>query len=271
MLLRRRLAASVAAARLPRLRAGNLLGAIGPIVLLVAWQFASGPIIDPFLLPPPTAVAAGFIELWGRGTLQESIGISMFRILAGWLVGSAVAMPIGLVVGYSIAARRLMDPFIHFFRFVPAIALITLFLLWLGVGEASKVGLIAYATGFIVMVNTATGVGAIHSDKLNAARCLGANDRQVFLHVVTPAAIPYIFVGMRLAMATAFVVIVGAEIIAANSGLGYLIWTSRLFFQVDWIFAGVITLGVLGFLTDHAWGWFGRRLIGRYLRHTVTY
>ena len=257
--------------RRPRRRTGWLIALLGPVLLVILWQLASGPVIDPFLLPPPSAVAAGIAELWADGTLQESIVVSMGRILAGWLVGSLLAIPVGLAVGYSRLARQVIDPFIHFFRFIPAISLITLFILWLGVGEVSKIGLIAYAAGFIVLVNTATGVGAIPPDKLHAARILGAGRRQVFLSVVTPAAVPYIFVGMRLAMATAFVVIVGAEIIAANSGLGYLVWTSRLYFRVDWIFAGVIVIGVLGYLTDRTWGFVGRRLLGRYLRQSVTY
>jgi NitT/TauT family transport system permease protein len=252
-------------------RAGWLVPLAGPLLVIVAWQLASGPLIDPFLLPPPSSVAQGLVELWSDGTLQESTLVSLGRILAGWLVGSLVGVPIGLAVGYFRLARRLIDPFIHFFRFVPAISLITLFILWLGVGEASKIGLIAYATGFIVLVNTATGVGAIPPDKLNAARILGASPRQVFVWVVAPATVPYIFTGMRLGMATAFVVIVGAEIIAANSGLGYLVWTSRLYFRVDWIFGGVIVIGILGYLTDRLWGWIGRHIFGRYLRHSITY
>ncbi|HXG25243.1 MAG TPA: ABC transporter permease [Candidatus Binatia bacterium] len=250
---------------------GQLVPLVGPVILVVLWQLASGPLIDPFLLPSPTSVAQGLLELWSDGTLQEATVVSLGRILAGWLVGAAFGIPIGLLVGYYRVARQLIDPFIHFFRFVPAISLITLFILWLGVGEASKIGLIAYATGFIVLVNTATGVGAIPADKLNAARILGASPRQVFLWVVAPATVPYIFTGMRLAMATAFVVIVGAEIIAANAGLGYLVWTSRLYFRVDWIFGGVIVIGVLGYATDRLWGWIGRHAFGRFLRHSINY
>jgi NitT/TauT family transport system permease protein len=248
-----------------------LLPVAAPIAAILLWQLASGTVIDPFLLPAPTTVAAGLGELAANGTLQESVAISLFRILSGWLVGSALAIPIGLLVGTSLTARQVIDPFVHFFRFVPAIALITLFIMWLGVREESKVGLIAYATGFIVLVNTASGVGAIPPDKVDAARCLGAGRWQVFAHVIAPASVPFVFTGMRIAMATAFVVIVGAEIIAANSGLGYLVWTSRLYFRIDWVFAGVIVIGVLGFLTDRAWGWIGRHLFGRYLRQSSGY
>jgi NitT/TauT family transport system permease protein len=238
---------------------------------LAVWQLASVTIIDPFFLPPPSDVVSGSSELVTDGTLAFSILISMMRILGGWLLGSAVAIPLGLLVGVSHTARAVVDPFIHFFRFVPAIALVTLFIVWFGVGETSKILLIAYATAFIVMVNTASGVGAIPQEKLDAARCLGASPSQTFSQIVVPASIPSIYVGMRLALASSFLVIVAAEMLAADSGLGYLIWTSRLYFRIDWMFAAIVTLGVLGYLTDRVWKAVGRHLLRRYLRDTTKY
>lgn len=167
--------------------------------------------------------------------------------------------------------KRAIDPIVHFFRFIPALALVTLFILWFGVEEQSKIALIAYAVSFIVLVNTATGVAAIPRDKLDAARILGANSRQLFLWVIAPAAAPYAFVGMRIAMTAAFVTIIGAEIIAGRAGLGYLVWTARLYFRVDWIFAGVVTIGVLGFVADRVWVALGRRLFGRYIARSGLY
>lgn len=255
-----------------RLR-GIGLSLAGPVAFLFIWQAAVSwlSLVDEFIMPPPSAVFSGARELLADGTLQNSTGTSMFRILTGWAVGSALAIPIGLIVGASIIAKQLIDPFVHFFRFVPPIALITIFILWFGVGETSKVALVVYSTTFVVLVNVATGVAAVPKDKLFAARCLGANRWQVFLYVIGPAAIPYIFAGMRIAMAAAFVVIVAVEMIAANSGLGYLIWTSRLYFRLDWVFTGVIAIGVLGFLTDRAWLLCGRKLFARYLRHGGGY
>ena len=147
----------------------------------------------------------------------------------------------------------------------------TLFIIWFGVGEMSKIILIAYATAFIVMVNTASGVSSISQDKLNAARCLGANDRQVFFRVMIPASLPAIYVGMRLALASSFLVIAAAEMLAADAGLGYIIWTSRLYFQVDWMFAAIIALGLLGFATDRLWRYLGRTAMKRYLRGVTAY
>jgi NitT/TauT family transport system permease protein len=251
--------------------AAPLLSIAVVVAFLALWQAASTWWIDPFFLPPPTTVVRGAWQLVATHVIFAAMGVSLARILAGWLLGSIVAIPIGLGIGSSLVARRAIDPFIHFFRFVPAIALVTIFIVWFGVGEVSKVLLIAYATAFIVVVNTASGVATIPQEKFDAARCLGANRRQVFAHVVVPASIPSIYVGMRLALASSFLVIVAAEMLAADSGLGYLIWTSRLYFRIDWMFAAIVTLGALGFVTDAVWKLIGRTALKRYLRDTLRY
>lgn len=243
--------------------------AVGGFVLL--WQWASTAFIDPFFLPAPAVVARGAAELLHRGTLLPAVGSSLARVFTGWLIGSSVAIPIGFLIGGSRIAKSIVDPFLHFFRFIPAIALITLFIVWFGVGELSRVMLIIYATGFIVMINTATGVGAVEQEKVYAARTLGARSWQVFLHVTVPATVPYIYLGMRLAMASSFLVIIATEMLAANSGLGYLIWTSRLYFRIDWMFAGIVLLGLLGFLTDRLWRFIGNYVFGRYVREVGQY
>lgn len=249
----------------------SLYSLISVASLGLAWQLAATSVVDPFFLPPLSAVLAGAAELVADGTLPTYLAVSMGRILVGWLVGCLVAVPIGLLVGSSPLVKSVVDPYIHFFRFIPAIALVTLFIVWFGIGETSKVALIVYATGFIVMINTATGVAAIPADKLNAARLLGANPYQLFWFVTIPATVPFIYVGMRLAMASSFLVIVAAEMLAANSGLGYLVWTSRLFFRIDWMFAAILTIGLAGYLTDRAWRLVGGTLLRRYLRETARY
>jgi len=191
--------------------------------------------------------------------------------MAGWLMGSLVAIPIGLMIGTFSFMKSAFDPFVHFFRFVPAISLVTLFIVWFGIGEASKILLIAYATGFIVLVSTAGGIATIPEDKLNAARCLGASPLQVFFKVIFPASLPNIYVGMRLALASSFLVIVAAEMLAADSGLGFLIWNSRLYFRIDWMFGAIVILGLLGFLTDRLMRLAGQWFMQRYLRDVLKY
>lgn len=238
---------------------------------LAVWQFASGTLIDPFFLPSPVSVGAALWEMALDGSLASSVGASLQRILAGWLLGSAVAIPLGLLIGTFAPAKSAFDPFVHFFRFIPAIALVTLFIVWFGIGEMSKILLIAYATGFIVLVNTASGIGAIPQDKIDAARCLGASPVQVFSRVIVPASLPNIYVGMRLALASSFLVIVAAEMLAAESGLGYMIWNSRLYFRIDLMFAAIVLLGLLGFLADRLMRVGGRLLMDNYLRDALKY
>lgn len=241
------------------------------LAALLIWQVASGWLIDPFFLPSPVSVAAALWEMALDGSLADSVGASLYRIFSGWLLGSAVAIPLGLLIGTFAPAKSAFDPFVHFFRFIPAIALVTLFIVWFGIGEASKILLIAYATGFIVLVNTASGIGAISQDKIDAARCLGATSRQVFLRIIVPASLPNIYVGMRLALASSFLVIVAAEMLAAESGLGYLIWNSRLYFRIDLMFAAIVLLGFLGFVADRLMRVGGRLLMENYLRDALKY
>jgi len=157
-----------------------------------------------------------------------------------------------------------IDPFLHFIRFTPPLALITLFMLWFGIGEASKTALITYSTLFTVIINTMAGVTAIKEDRLRSARCMGASEVQIMGHVIIPSTIPYIFTGIRLAMGSSFMAIIGAEMISANEGIGFMIWSSRLYFKTDWIFVGLFCLGIMGFTADFLLVRLGSVLCSRY-------
>ncbi|WP_342576888.1 ABC transporter permease [Paenibacillus sp. FSL M8-0142] len=232
-------------------------------VILAAWQLLAW-VYGPEILPGPIDTGKGGYELLQDGTLLSYIGISSYRVLLGWTLGSLIAIPAGLIIGKVNAVRAIAEPFLNFIRFIPPIAFITLFLVWFGIGETSKVALILYATFFIVVLNTLTGVLSVEEDKIRSARSMGASEWQTVLHVIIPATVPYMFTGVRLAMGTSFMAIIGAEMIASNEGVGYLIWNSRLFFRTDWIFVGLFCLGLMGFLTDRAVALLGRKLLSRY-------
>ena len=191
-------------------RRSALYSVAAVVVFVVLWQLATLN-TDPTLFPPPTTVADAAVELITNGTLGSAILISLQRVFLGWILGSVIAIPLGILAGTSRVARAIVDPFIHFFRFVPALALVSVFILWFGIGEASKVNLVAYSAAFIVMVNTASGAASVHADKLNAARSMGAGRFTLLRAVVFPATVPHIFTGMRLALANAFLVIVAAR------------------------------------------------------------
>ena len=225
---------------------------------LALW-YAIAAVTMPIFFPPPGEVVTAFWKTLIDGTLIQHIGASYLRILAGWSIGCALAIPLGLLAGRSALTRMLVEPYIEFFRFIPPIAFIGLFLIWFGLGELSKVLLIVYTALFVTFVNTLAGAMAVEPEKIRAAQCLGATERQIFVHVVVPATVPYIVTGLRLAMGNAFMTVIAAELVAAQSGVGHLIWNSRLFAQTDYVFVGIITLGLMGFAAN----WVLRQVLAR--------
>jgi NitT/TauT family transport system permease protein len=232
-------------------------------LLLSIWQIAS--MMNPSeFLPGPVQTLRGGKEIVVSGVLFQYIGISFFRILAGWFLGIVSAIPIGLLIGQFGTIRRIFDPFINFFRFIPAIGFLTLVLMWFGVGEESKIAIIIYATTFPVIINTIAGVIGINATTIQVALSQGATPTQIFFTVTIPASIPHIFTGIRLGLSGAIVSIVAAEMLAAQKGIGYLIYTSRLYFRTDWIFIGILTLGLTGYFSDRLLRFFGKTVLGRF-------
>jgi ABC-type nitrate/sulfonate/bicarbonate transport system permease component len=247
---------------LGRLKGEHLLYIASIAGMIALWHVVATSFFKPQFFPGPAVVFATGVEMVQSHELFEHIGISLQRILTGFLVGSAIAAPIGLLMGSIRKVRVIFDPYTQFFRFVPSIAWLTPVVLWFGVGELSKVLIIVYTTTFIVLINTMVGVANIAPNKLRAAACLGATPVKTFFHVTLPATLPFILTGMRLAMGNSFATVVAAEMIAADSGLGYLIFNSRLWMATDRIFIGIVCLGTLGLITDR----FFRYLIVRFAR-----
>ncbi|KAB2492732.1 ABC transporter permease [Priestia endophytica] len=233
------------------------------IGLLVIWSIAAY-FSNPQFLPSPLATLQGAIELSQDGSLFIYMGYSFSRVLIGWFLGDLIAIPLGLLIGSNRTIRFLVEPLINFVRFIPPLAFITLFMLWFGIGEQSKIFLIMYATFFVVTINTLIGVLSISEDKIRSAKIMGASNFQVLRYVIIPASIPYIFTGAKLAMGSSFMAIVGAEMVAANEGVGFMIWNARLYFQTDWIFVGLVVLGLMGFFMDRLFVWSGKKFLKRY-------
>ncbi|AEF85461.1 taurine ABC transporter, permease protein [Treponema primitia ZAS-2] len=232
-------------------------------LLLAIWQL--GAILNPpEFLPGPIQTIIGGAEIVRNGMLAQYVGISFMRIFTGWSLGILAAVPIGLLIGQFATIRRIFEPFINFFRFVPAIGFLTLFLMWFGVGEESKVAIIIYATSFPIIINTIAGVIGINNTTIQVALSQGASPAQIFFTVTIPASIPYIFTGVRLGLSGAIISIVAAEMLAAQKGIGYMIYTSRLYFRTDWIFVGILTLGLTGYISDRLLRLFGRTVLKRF-------
>ncbi|MGN0483141.1 MAG: ABC transporter permease [Lachnospiraceae bacterium] len=238
-------------------------GIITWILLFVIWQIGSLFYSDDFL-PGPITTFQGAGKLVASGDLGKDILISMQRVLKGWLLGVAFAVPVGLCIGHFKKIGSIFEPFLNFFRFVPAIGFITLFLMWFGVGETSKIALIFYAVIFPVMINTIAGVRTVDRSLIEASQSLGASEAKIFFTVIVPSAVPNIFTGIRLGLSGAIICIVAAEMLAASEGIGYLIYTSRLYYKTDWIFIGIFTLGIIGFLADRLLQFVGKKLLKRF-------
>ena len=232
-------------------------------VFIAVWAIAAL-FLTPITLPSPWLTGKTAWEMILDGRLEQHMLVSYLRIFAGWTLGSIVGVMLGLLMGRIAAVRAFLGPTFEFARFIPPISFVTLFIIWLGVGEASRLMLIAYTTLFIVAVNVAAGVTAINEGYVRAARSMGASGSQVFVRVVVPRTVPYMITGMRLAMGNAFMTIVAAEILAAKSGLGYLIWNSQMFLQTAEVFVGFVALCVMGFTTDRLVQYLGRRFLSSY-------
>lgn len=255
----------------PTRAAGVLAKGIASYVVPIAafillWQVWSNAFGVPQLFPSPWQTARTFVTLVDDGSLLRDAAASMARILAGFVIGSLIGSLLGLLIGTSRLVREIVDPYVNFLRFISGVAWISIFIVWLGIGEASKVALIVYTTAFAVVLNTVAGVVAIAPNKLRAAQCFGASSIQRFFWVTLPATVPYILAGMRLSLSNAFLVIVAAEMVQADSGLGFTIIAARLFLAPDIIFCGMISLGILGLLSDRILMLLARTLFGRYYR-----
>lgn len=229
-----------------------LLNVLGIMLFLAFWEATPHviPWMNKLLFPPPSDVVGTFRELVASGELIENIRVSLTRVLKGFLIATILGALAGLLTGRVQSLQFLSDPLLHGMRSVPAIALVPLSLLWFGIGEPSKVALIAWGAFFPIWLNTYTGVRDVPPVLLRSARSLGAGRLQAMFLVVLPAALPFILVGLRQGIGIALIVLVAAELAGANSGVGFMIATSHQLFRVDIMFVGIATLGFLGYVID---------------------
>lgn len=251
----------------PVRRAGRRRPARSPMLNLAAlaigltlWTIVSS--IGLADLPSPLAVVSRAGEMILDGTLPGDIVASLRRVFIGFALGTALAVPLGFLMGWYPTARGLLEPYVQFFRMVPPLALIPLTIVLLGIGEVPKIFVIFLAAFLFSVVAALQGVVDVDPTLINAARVLGASDRTIFLKVVIPAAAPFILVGMRTGLGAAWATLVAAELIAAQQGLGYRMQQAQLYYDLPTIFVGLITIGVLGLLMDRLLLLAERRLTG---------
>ena len=233
-------------------RTSSLVKLTVPFVFLVAvWQMSALALgLSNYLYPRPALVLRTFGVLIAHGVLLSYTETSMLRWFVGVGVGTGVAIPVALALSFSRSLARMMFPLINFFTAIVELAWIPLFVLWFGYGFKVIVLSIAYVTFFPVLANTMSGIGQIPKASIQAAQTLGANRWQVALHVLVPGSLPGSVTGVRTGAGYGFRSLIGAEMIAAQSGLGYMIFESRANQLTQRTVAGMITIGVLWLLVD---------------------
>lgn len=235
---------------------------------LAAWEAISLFIFGPFLIPPPQAVVRAFIPMSASGELLHDVVMSLSRVFVGFVSGGIVALFLGLLMGRIRLLHDLADPILQVMRFLSPTAMIPIVVIWFGIGEMAKYSLVFWGTIFSVLISTIAGVMRTPHIRQNAALCLGASEAQIFRLIVLPSAIPYIVVGLRLSLASAFISIIPAELLAADSGLGYLLQQSSLLQQTDRIFVALVMICTIGFCADRLFQAIVTTLLRRYLAVT---
>ncbi|AYG60267.1 ABC transporter permease subunit [Rhizobium jaguaris] len=233
------------------------------LTLLVIWAIAAAyGIVSPVFLPSPWTVTKAIYNLNTTGfvdsTLAEHAFASLLRIFGGLTVSLVIGIPAGLAIATSRIGKGILDPIVEFLRPLPPLAYLPLIIIWVGIGEASKITVIALAMLPPIIPSTAAGVKAAPVDYINAARSLGAGRLQVLRHVILPGAIPSILTGIRIALGAGWSTLVAAELVAATQGLGFMIQSAAQFLVTDIVISGIIVIALIAFLFE-----IGVRLIER--------
>ncbi len=229
--------------------------AMGVAAALWIFVTSTGLVRDLFL-PGPADLWGGLQELLEEGykgrSLAEHIGMSLWRVGAGFLTGAIVGSLLGLGMGTVRWVDAAASPFIEFLRPLPQLAYLILLIVWLGIGEESKVTMLFLAALPVSAIAARDGVRNVAPERLNAARALGATRWQIFVHVIAPSAAPEILTGARLAAGIVYGTLIAAEIIAGSNGIGWMIMDSGRFLRSDYVFAGILIIGLAGLLIDQA-------------------
>jgi NitT/TauT family transport system permease protein len=228
-----------------------VINVLSLVLLLFFWfLITSMGLVNEIFLPRPQQIIKVLFDLIQSKKLFYDIYASLFRVAMGFLMGAGMAIPLGLLMGWYRIFQGFMDPVIEFFRPIPPLAFIPLAILWFGIGEESKVFVIWLGTFFPILINVIAGIREVDPILIKAAYTLGARDRNIFFEVCLPASFPFILAGLRIGLATGWTCLVAAELIAARSGIGFMIADARRYFRTDIVMLGIIIIGLIGILLD---------------------
>lgn len=237
--------------------------AIVIVALLLVWEVAPRVgLVDRTFFPPISEIAAAWWQLLLSGDLTEHTKASLSRSLGGFTLAILISIPLGLAIGWWKPVSEYLNPLLELLRNTAALAILPVFILLLGLGETSKIAIVLYACTFPLLLNTISGVKNVDPLLIKSARSMGLSPVSLFRKVIIPAATPTIFVGIRQAGAGSILVLVAAEMVGAKSGLGYLIQYTQFSFQITNMYAGIISISVIGLIINYLLVTLEKRLTG---------
>ena len=206
--------------------------------------------LNDFLLPSPRKVCKAAVELYSSGVLIPNILTSLLRVVIGFLLTVSLAFPLGIIVGLNHSAQEYLNIPLEFLRNIPPLAVTPLLILWFGIGEISKLAVIFLSTFFPVFLNTASGVAHSDTKLFEVGRIMGLGNIQIIRRIILPSSLPSILTGLRLGLGFSWRALIGAELLAAASGLGYMIIEAEQFARTDIVIVGILCIGTLGYTMD---------------------
>ncbi len=229
--------------------------AVSLLVLVAAWLIATQlDLVDDLFLPGPALLWDGFTDLLENGyrnrTIWEHAGLSLERVLAGFATGAVVGTLLGLGMGYSRKIEAIFSPLVEFFPPLPQLAYLVLLIVWFGIDETPQIILLFLTALPVSAIAALDGVRSVSVQRVQAARALGASEWQVFRYVIFPSALHEIFTGARLAIGVVYATLIAAEIIAGSTGLGWMILDAGRFLRSDYVFVGILVIGLMGLTLD---------------------
>lgn len=230
----------------------NWKSILSPILLLLLWEVGSlTGFLRPDYFPPPSSLASNFKILIGEGDLMLHIGTTLYRLSISFLLASIPGIGMGLVMGLSVNIRLALEPFVISLYAIPKIALLPLMMMALGIGERSLIVTAAITAFFQITITTMAGVMSIERVLLEAAQNYGATGWRLFLKVILPGILPYIFTGLRLGLGLSLILVIAVELAAAKTGLGALIWISWQVLRIKHMYCTLLIIGSIGLLVTH--------------------
>ncbi|HLG82361.1 MAG TPA: ABC transporter permease subunit [Bradyrhizobium sp.] len=239
-----------------------LISWLAPVAIVILWELlARAGWISPQVLPAPSKVVATAIKLTTTDSLLTDLGVSLLRAASGFAIGAGVGFTLGTLVGFSRLAEAAIDRSVQMIRAIPFLAVLPLVIVWLGVGEAEKIFLVALGVTFPIYINTTLGIRQIDPKLIELGRVQGLGRLDLIRRVILPGALPSILTGVRYALATAWLALVVAETIGAQSGIGFLAMDAREFLRTDVIVLTIVIYALIGVAADTIARWLERRLL----------